>query len=252
MIGRTNACATGSSLTYTVVGADSQPSTPANNTIWVKTTEPIVGHIFSSTQPAGVPGVVWFQTGTASAAAMDATAGNIIMVYPLYCKQYISGAWVDKPAKSYLNSAWVDWITYLFKTGDGPTAGWTQYASSSAGTTTAISAEKFTFKGTGKTFTMGGLIKRNARLDLTGVSTIFFNVQRLAQCSGLNCGVFATDPTGYSISFTAAASLNETGTAVLELDVSGLTGEHTIAVQAEAAVAAVTNDVAYVFDIYYT
>lgn len=252
MIGRTNACATGSSLTYTVVGADSQPSTPANNTIWVKTTEPIVGHIFSSTQPAGVPGVVWFQTGTASAAAMDATAGNIIMVYPLHCKQYISGAWVQKPAKSYINNAWVDWVTYLFTSGSGPTTGWTEYASASAGDPTDITSDKIVFRGQNKGFEIGGLVKRTARLDLTSISTIFFRVQRLAECTGLGCGVMATDPTSYTTSFTAVATLDTVGTATLEVDVSSLSGEHTVVMQAGAAVAALNNDVAYVFDIYYT
>lgn len=252
MIGRTNACATGSSLTYTVVGADSQPSTPANNTIWVKTTEPIVGHIFSSTQPAGVPGVVWFQTGTASAAAMDATAGNIIMVYPLYCKQYISGSWVSKPAKSYINNAWVDWITYLFKSGDGPTTGWTEYPSTSAGDPTNITAEKIVFRGQNKGFEIGGLVKKTARLDLTGISKLFFRVQRLAECTGLVCGVMATDPSAYTSTFTAKASLDTIGTETLEVDVSGLSGEHTVAMQAGIAVAALANDVAYIFDIYYT
>lgn len=249
MIGRTNACATGSSLTYTVVGADSQPSTPANNTIWVKTTEPIVGHIFSSTQPAGVPGVVWFQTGTASAAAMDATAGNIIMVYPLHCKQYISGAWVQKPAKSYINNAWVDWITYLFESGEGPTTGWTQYASSGTGAT--IAAEKISLKGTGQSYEMGSLVKRTARLDLTGISTLYFNVQRLAGCTTLDCGVCATDPTSLTHTFTAHAAQVATGTGLLEVDVSALSGEHTVAVYSGAA-AYENNDVAYVFDIYYT
>lgn len=250
MIGRTNACASGDSLTYTVVGADSQPSTPADHTIWVKTTDAITGHIFSATQPAGVPGVVWFQTGTASAAAMDATAGDIIMVYPLRCYQYVNSTWTSKPAKSYLNNAWVDWLTYLFKAGEGPTTGWTSYNSASAGYTTSITSAKMIFNGTGKSNTMGGLIKNNTRLDLTSVSTLYFNVERLSGCNVLKCGVMATDPTAYTSTFTASATQDSTGTGLLEVDVSALSGEHTVCMQAEAA-AYNNSDVAYVYDVYY-
>jgi hypothetical protein len=182
---------------------------------------------------------------------MDATAGNIIMVYPLHCKQYISGAWVQKPAKSYINSAWVDWITYLFESGEGPTTGWTQYASASAGDPTYITTDKIAFRGQNKGFEIGGLVKKTARLDLTGISTLFFRVQRLAGCVGLNCGVMATDPSAYTSTFTVKASLDAVGTDTLEVDVSSLSGEHTVAVQAGAE--AYNNaDVAYVYDIYYT
>ena len=115
-------------LNFTVVGGTTQPSSPTTNTIWVNTSTSITSWVFSSTQPTSpTSGMVWFQTSTSAATAFNALKTNNITVYPSACKQYVSGAWVGKTAKTYQSSAWKDWTVYIIKNGDctNITGGWT-------------------------------------------------------------------------------------------------------------------------------
>lgn len=115
MLGRTNTGGGGASLNYKVVGGTSQPLSASENTIWVNTDTEITSHVFSVTQPSSpVAGMVWFQTGESSGAAMNVLKKNTLWVYPTMCYQYVSGAWVDKIAKTYQNGAWVDWTIYIY------------------------------------------------------------------------------------------------------------------------------------------
>lgn len=116
----------GTSLNFKVI-PNPMPSTAKENTIWVDT-DKINNYYFSAEQPENmVEYDVWFSVGTSSYVAFSATKKNPIMVYPLYAKQYVSGAWVDKTAKSYHGGVWVDWITFLYQSGNeytDLTGGW--------------------------------------------------------------------------------------------------------------------------------
>lgn len=130
-------------LNFNVVGGATQPTNPAENTIWVNTDTEITGWIFSATQPAtATEGMVWISVGASSPAAFNALNTNGVMVYPISAKQYLSGEWVSKTAKSYQNGEWVDWITYLFKEGDGALVGF-----SIAASTATIGTDGITFSG---------------------------------------------------------------------------------------------------------
>ena len=108
----------GASLNFKVVG-NPQPEAPGENTIWVDT-DSITSWVISATAPENPEdGMVWISTGASSTVAFNALKKNNITVYPIFTQQYVSGAWVDKAAKSYQNGEWVDWITYLFKEGEG-------------------------------------------------------------------------------------------------------------------------------------
>ena len=99
-------------LNFEVFGGTSKPTNPKENTIWVNTDTDISEWVFSFEQPKNpVEGMVWFQTGTSAATAFNALKKNSVMVYPLYAKQYVDGAWVDRTAKSYQNGDWVEWLT---------------------------------------------------------------------------------------------------------------------------------------------
>ena len=120
--------ASGTSLNFKVVGGTSEPANPKENTIWVNTDAEITGWGFSASAPTNpAEGMIWFQTGTSSPAAFNALKKNGIAVYPNGCKQYVSGAWVSKTAKTYQSGAWKDWGLYLIKNGDCTevTGGWT-------------------------------------------------------------------------------------------------------------------------------
>lgn len=120
MLGRTNVASGGSAaLNFAVVGGTTQPSNPKENTIWVDTSAEITSYIFSATEPSSpTAGMVWFLTGASSSVAFAATEENVIMLYPNACKQYVSGAWVDKTAISYIGGEWVSWDLIIYTKGD--------------------------------------------------------------------------------------------------------------------------------------
>lgn len=119
MIGRTNISGGGGAgLNFKIVG-NPQPEAPGENTIWVDT-DSITKWAFSATEPENPEeGMVWISVGNSSPVAFNALKKNNITVYPIFAKQYVSGAWVDKTAKSYQDGAWKEWRVYLFKEGVG-------------------------------------------------------------------------------------------------------------------------------------
>jgi hypothetical protein len=119
MIGRTNTGGGGGGgLNFSVVGGTTAPSNPKENMIWVNTSVAITTWVFSATVPENpVQGMVWISTGTSSTVAFNALKKNGIQVYPISAKQCVSGAWVDKAAKSYQNGAWKDVIQAIFRDG---------------------------------------------------------------------------------------------------------------------------------------
>ncbi|MEA4912183.1 MAG: hypothetical protein VB092_06205 [Oscillospiraceae bacterium] len=100
--------------------------TPAENTIGIVTTTAIGKVAIKATQPTTISGAavaegdVWILNGAGSSGAAQISKKNGVEVwcYPLFCKQYISGAWAVKTAKSYIDGAWVTPVLYLYKDGD--------------------------------------------------------------------------------------------------------------------------------------
>lgn len=103
----------GATLNFRVVGGTTAPANPKENTIWINTATPITSYIFSAAEPSSVEnGMVWISVGNASNVAFPATKKNPIMVYPLYSKQYVSGAWASVTAMTYQEN-WKEWSRYL-------------------------------------------------------------------------------------------------------------------------------------------
>lgn len=105
--------------------------------IWVKSGTKLTNAVFKPQLEKGstatsfvkgdASGQVWIQTGTSAPTSFNALKKNGLTVYPNGCKQYVSGAWVSKTAKTYQSGAWKDWVLYLIKNGDCTevTGGWT-------------------------------------------------------------------------------------------------------------------------------
>ena len=122
-------------LDFSIVGGVNRPSNPEENTIWVQTDDVenvVIEHwSFGVEEPLNlVEGMIWIVTGSASEVKFDAIKDNDIHLYPIFVKQYISGAWVVLTAKSYQGGEWVDWWNgELFDNGDQYeiiTGGWWQ------------------------------------------------------------------------------------------------------------------------------
>lgn len=95
-------------------------ASPKENTVGIVTTDTITSWIFSATEPTEpMEGMVWITTGISSSVEFNALKKNGIQVYPTSAKQHISGAWVDKNAKSYQGGKWADWMYVIL--GDGGT-----------------------------------------------------------------------------------------------------------------------------------
>lgn len=135
----------GAALNFKVVGGTSQPANPKENTIWINTSTPITDWVFSAKQPGAVSGRVWISTGIDSTVEFNALKKNGIQVYPISAKQYVSGAWADRIAKSWNGGKWVDFINYLFHSGYGAVASF-KLGSEYNAYDPVITNEAFTFK----------------------------------------------------------------------------------------------------------
>lgn len=178
MLGRTNTGGGGGGggLNFKVI-PNPQPSTAKENTIWVDT-DRINNYYFSATQPEGMTEYdVWFPVGTSSTVAFSATKKNPIMVYPLSAKQYVSGALVDKTAKSWQGGEWVDWIRYILK-GNNLYDGWT-----ASGTTQTMTAE-----ANGMRVTRNGAHcahNSNVAYDISHYSAVYLDYSELTNDVGV-------------------------------------------------------------------
>lgn len=246
-IGRTNAGGGGSSLNFKVIAVASEsalPSTAAENTIAVITTTPITSYVFSSTVPTSpMEGMVWFTTGTSSAASFNAIKKNGLWVYPTGCQQYVSGAWVSKVPKIYQNGAWRVWSRYLYNAGDecvDETGGWVGQAlgintsyNNPIQPSVANANGKLTASLRGTSTTAGGIVRPRLITDLTNVTTIkltatytadnAYTVSRLC--------VWSTIGAVWDTNVVAQADLTQSaptgsGDCNALLDVSSLTGTY--------------------------
>jgi hypothetical protein len=127
---------------YSVIGGMTEPVNKTENMIWVQTETEKIGKVyFSGIEPSNcADNDIWIYTNSnSSVVAFDSIRiGNDTMqtIYPIYGKQYIGGAWVDKTAKSYQGGAWVDWILDInvLKKGVNTASNWSGGSYQSDGT----------------------------------------------------------------------------------------------------------------------
>lgn len=99
------------SLNFDVVG-NPKPTNPKENTIWVNTDVPIsswaIGD-FPNPWWSMSEGWVYIHAATSDAGRLDFNAlkKNEIWIQPFYAKQYVNGAWVDKPLQIYQGGKWL-------------------------------------------------------------------------------------------------------------------------------------------------
>lgn len=186
---------TGAELNFKVVGGTTQPSNPTENTIWVNTSTSITSWIFSATQPSTTTdGTVWIQIGAASPAELDILTNGGIYVHPISVKQYVSGAWTYKDAKSYKGGKWVSfWNGKLYEAGDeysDITGGWLVYGESSKNTATIQ---------TGAWSGGQGLVRTKNKINLNGYSKLCINVTAVTKsCSiSVSSNAYANGKTAY-------------------------------------------------------
>jgi len=233
----------GANLNYKVFGGTSAPSSPAANTIWVNTSTAITSYVFSSEQPTSpVAGMVWFKTGNQSAVLFNALKKNGIMLRPLSAKQYISGAWVTKTAKSYQGGEWLEWIadTYLYNAGDtcdAVTGGWQGRAwkedsdTSASAPTITFNADSMVAATTGSNYARG-VVEIKEDFDLTHFKTItaIYSFSGTVSETASLFMVISRDSTYWGASEAVASTALAKGTdKTATLDVSAISGAYDVA-----------------------
>lgn len=211
----------GSALNFNVVGGTSAPSNPKENTVWVDT-DSITSWVFSATEPENLEdGMVWISTGTSSPAAFNVLKKNSVMVYPLFAKQYVNGAWVDVTAKCYQGGAWVEWIQYLYNAGNeytDITGGWEKKNKLSSSTATGSmtkNADHVYLKNV-QSATVG-MVTVN-EIDLTP----YTQLHCLCKCTGeMTIGVAKSFPTT-SANYLANGKFDAPNNEVVSVDISGV------------------------------
>lgn len=224
----------GGGTSITVVGGSTQPASASEKTIWVNTSTTITSYVFSSAEPSTpVNGMVWIKTGTGSPVEFNASNGiNVIMIYPSQCKQYESGAWAAKEAKSYLNGSWATWVvtTYWFTAGTGPTDTWNRYATGDGSASVSTSRMQLFDE-----YNTSALISSSTAIDFTLFSKLHID----AEADGSSNGTFglASSIPSQSTSVTFEKSLYQSSRtrAVWELDISDISGSYYIALRASGA-----------------
>jgi len=171
------------SYNFKVVCSLTEPANPAENLVWITSDMNFTGLVLSSTEPADVQeGMVWITTGIASPGAFNAMKKGMLMVYPVFAKQYISGAWVQKIAKTYVNGEWKTWLwTHAYNKGDfceALTGGWEALAIANESAynrpnlpTITVNEDSVTIKQ-GNTQWFNGIYHTKNKVDLTPFSSI--------------------------------------------------------------------------------
>lgn len=233
MIFNTSGGSGGGGLNFRIIGGTTMPSNPKENDIWVNTSDKITDWIFSATQPNTATGRVWFCTGTSSDAKFNALKKNQIQVYPISAKQYVSGKWVDKTAKSYLASAWRDWWNgELYQVGQ--TNGWrtknlilTNNNVCDGGGTIDYESSQMTL--TGPSNGHGTTFYYDTKVDLTKYTKLtltgYFVGSDYTLCVWTNFGTYETDNrVAYISGYNSTVNVPSEYT----LDVTKLSGKHYI------------------------
>lgn len=121
----------GGELNFAIVGGLTQPTSPRENTIWVKTETSIPSWVFSPTVPTNPEaGMVFFKTALTSSVGFNALRKNEIAVLPTSAQQYVGGKWANVEAHVFIGGTWVQFsreTLYLYIDGDdcyALTGGW--------------------------------------------------------------------------------------------------------------------------------
>ena len=169
----------GSNLNFSVkTYADEETllaATPKENTIGVVTQTTVSDWSFSASEPLEPSeGSVWIQTGTVSAVEFDALKKNTLAVYPLKCKQYLSGQWEQRIACFYKDGTWIQFstlATHLFHAPEGAIVPFVSSRESAATVTIGTGAISMTYSTE-----MNGIsaVRTETTVDLTNFSVLCF------------------------------------------------------------------------------
>lgn len=212
---------------FSVVGGETQPSDPKENTIWVKTDTEIAGYILSPDAPMTPgEGMVWIYAGTSGNVQFNALKKNALIVYPGSVMQFVGGVWQYADAYIFQNKQWIQfalaWDGYYFQDGEQHveiTGGWTSDGWNSTGTTTAGSILEVSSSSASKAARIGTVNP----IDLTDVDTLYFDSTTGKNGNAYSAYLYVSTAKDHA-SIVAQATITEVGMG--SIDVSGLSGDY--------------------------
>lgn len=222
--------AEGGGLNFKIVGGETRPNNPDDNTIWVCTAVKISGWVIDAAEPAApVDGTVWIAAAESGDTEFNAAKNNMLTIYPAGCQQYISGVWEIKTAYIYKDGAWVQfstpWNGELFEQGDvhaDITGGW-QYDVN--GTSTPITNDNtgFTFACMNGSDSSTGWFYTLGLVDITEWNTLVFDFTRTLQEGDQNMKCIISK---YKQSESSATAVGYGQTGPVSVDISSLSGSY--------------------------
>ena len=220
----------GADLNFTVVGGTTQPNNPKENTIWIITDVEITKWTIDANEPTNpIEGMVWLVNNKRE-IKFNIILENTMEVYLHSVKQYINGVWTDLNARIYQNEEWHTLaVTVLSSTVDR-TGGWVWYDSGSGPTATKNADGSYALKRPNSS-AQGYLFKSINVFDLTNFSIAKFTVTALGNTSGDTRVGVSKQSTTVAANLTAYVGCTSTGT--YEVDISGLTGYHSVGTNME-------------------
>lgn len=161
-----------------------------------------------------------------SDAGFNAIINNGIELYPLSAQQYISGAWVNKVAKTWQDGQWVEWLVLIVSSGVDNTGGWSWYNAGSGASSIKNSDGSYTLTR-GNESQHGFLFRTKNTFDLTDIKTLEFEI--IYQQYGVDPNSVGIVPSSTSEAYRVSAGKAITTTGIHQIDVSTFTGQYAIA-----------------------
>jgi hypothetical protein len=223
-----------SNLNFRVYTATATPATGGENDICVVSDVPMENWILSPDAPVGAPrndGDVWFQYSV-TGNTFNTVKNNSMLIAVISTKQYIDGAWVNKFAKCYRNGEWVDlWHGKLFENGEtfsDITGGWTSSKGSSESSKGSLSYGSDGIYVYGNRAAIWAHPKNT--INLTHFNYLRANVTMANKGTRLSIAALGKDTSWARDDYAVIQTI--TGTGLVTLDVSSLSGDYYVALGA--------------------
>lgn len=236
----------GAELNFSIVGSTAEPASPALNTIWVKTAASVPSWAMQASAPSSpTEGMVWFEIAMTGSAALNALKENALTIALASCRQYVSGGWTNKDAYLWDGEAWVQFGAeqiILFATGGSYAADWEGGGMGADDFTwgSGIPSVSATIADTGIVLIQGYnsspvryIAAHTAPIDVTNLSGIHFQANATGAATAVEAKLTATKTIGSAAA--ASVTFGTAGENAYTMDVSGLTGEYYLAINAVKA-----------------
>lgn len=241
-----------------VISASSKellPIVEKENTLGIITSETIIRWEMNENQPLNpVDGMVWIQTGSASATPFSLDHRNSLMVYPVRGAQYVSNSWVNKEIYAFQSGQWKAMGVFLYNQGEivtSLTGGYNNYVGD--GRTTSVPTDFARYRIIDNTdcvhielddqsvWWSGGAFKSTKlKIDLTAYKSLVL-IAKNAECSVTMpthansvwiANAISKSP--YDQTMIDASYSSKSGDVVITLDISAYTGSYYVGFGAKA------------------